>query len=199
MEIFKDIKGYEGKYKVSNLGNVYSVISNKKLVTFKTPTYVKVNLQRKSFNVHRLVAIAFIENKENKPCVNHIDCNKHNNNIDNLEWVTYKENYKHAKANNRIDDSKKVHYKENHPKAKKVYRYDLKGNYIDEWKYIRECSLALNISENQISRVCNKEKGSSGGFQFRFYKKKSIGLYYRKWGNRSGKGISNVLKNNITI
>lgn len=113
-EIWKDIEGYEGLYQVSTYGNIKSLarprkngngkcyIQKEKLLkqTFTSTGYKKVELykdgKRKSFKVHRLVAMAFIPNPDNKPEVNHINGNKINNNIDNLEWVTSSENSVHA-------------------------------------------------------------------------------------------------------
>lgn len=113
-EVWKDIEGYEGLYQVSTCGNIKSLakprkngngrsyIQKEKLLkqTFTSTGYKKVELykdgKRKGFKVHRLVAIAFIPNPDNKPEVNHIDGNKINNNIDNLEWVTSSENSIHA-------------------------------------------------------------------------------------------------------
>ena len=109
-EIWKDIKGYEGKYQVSNLGRVRSLYDQNqfkkthriKLLKFNIRSgYYNVNLnnhrKRKSFQVHRLVAFAFIPNFDNKPIINHIDENRLNNKVDNLEWCTQKENVLHSK------------------------------------------------------------------------------------------------------
>lgn len=97
----KDIKGYEGLYQIDKNGNVYSFY--KKRFLKPAPTnwgYLTVELFKnkkgKTYKIHRLVAEAYIPNPDNKRCVNHIDCNKQNNNVENLEWCTYSENLKHA-------------------------------------------------------------------------------------------------------
>ena len=115
MEIYKDIKGYENLYKISNQGNVFSLISNKVLspVAHRTnnTTYYSVDLvKNKTKNrmlVHRLVAMEFLSNPDNKPCVNHIDNNGGNNHISNLEWVTYSENLKHAQKQGRLYEAQR--------------------------------------------------------------------------------------------
>lgn len=109
-EIWKDIKGYEGLYKISNLGkikslsrprNKYQFIEEHILKTRLTHRgYELVSLSKdgklKSFYVHRLVAQTFIENPEKKSCVNHINGIKIDNQVNNLEWCSYSENMNHA-------------------------------------------------------------------------------------------------------
>ena len=99
MEVWEKIQGFEN-YKVSNLGNVKNIITNRTLKPDILRGYKRVVLYRngfkKKFQIHRLVAICFIKNKQNNPCVNHKDGNPSNNNLNNLEWVTYSENEKHS-------------------------------------------------------------------------------------------------------
>lgn len=106
MEVWKDIEGYEGLYQVSNKGRVksfkqalsYGSDYSGKVLKLNTNDrgYVLVtlskNMKRRTFRVHRLVAQAFIPNPKNFPVVNHIDENKLNNNVDNLEWCTQEYN-----------------------------------------------------------------------------------------------------------
>ena len=106
MEIWKDIKGYEGLYQVSNLGRVRSLNRIDSLGRWRCGKikatvdngngYKLVNLKHKGkqkmVTVHKLVAEAFILNPDNLPCINHKDENKYNNCVNNLEWCTYKYN-----------------------------------------------------------------------------------------------------------
>jgi NUMOD4 motif/HNH endonuclease/AP2 domain len=114
-EIWKDIIGYEGLYQISNYGEVKSLpktwLSGKNnikkhngivLKNGKSRQYLNVNLRigkiKKTLKPHRLVAIHFIDNPNNYECVDHIDGNKHNNNVYNLRWCTIREN---SSFNNR--------------------------------------------------------------------------------------------------
>ena len=106
MEVFKDIEGYEGLYQVSNYGNVLSVKRNKFLKPAEQCCgYYQIALSKKcivkSFLVHRLVAQAFLENPDNLPVVNHLDENRKNNNVSNLEWCTVEHNINYGTRTKR--------------------------------------------------------------------------------------------------
>ena len=104
-EIWRNISGYEGIYQVSNKGRVRSIRDGKILILkpCKRNGYLMIGLRKngahKNFQVHRLVAQAFIPNPENKPMVDHIDTNKLNNCVENLRWATDKENHRYAAEN----------------------------------------------------------------------------------------------------
>ena len=109
-EIWKDIEGYEGRYKVSNKGRVYD---NKldKFIGYESLGYMCVALckdkKQKKCRVHRLVAQAFIPNPDNLPVINHKDENKTNNCVENLEWCTVKYNTNYGTSIQRQKETKK--------------------------------------------------------------------------------------------
>lgn len=135
MEIWKDIKGYEGIYQVSNLGNIKSLPrkykngrTEKEII--KKPSklpkgYLRIPLckngKTKYYYVHRLVAETFIPNLEKLPCINHKDCKTANNNVDNLEWVSYKENNSYKNHHLKMYISSAIYQlKRNYPKEKEL-------------------------------------------------------------------------------
>jgi len=164
-EIFKTIEGFEN-YSVSNLGNIANQKTGRILsISLYKNGYNKVNfsLNGKKYTkqVHRLVAKAFIENPCNKPCIDHIDNNKTNNNISNLRWVTKSENGMNASlSSNNTSGTKGVSFHKTSNKwqaiiqlnGKKIHigRYETKEDAIEARKakalelfgeYINDCEI----------------------------------------------------------
>lgn len=182
-EIWKDIEGYNGLYQISNFGRVKSLtrISSyynalygkekqriRKAHIMKTHTpknrYTSVVLTKngveKTFTIHRLVAEAFIPNLENKEQVNHIDGNKSNNCVDNLEFCTPSENNKHA-----FDTGlNKPH------NQRKVNQYDLNNNYIKTWNSIIEFLKEnnINLKNSGITSCCKGKQKTAYGYKWKY-------------------------------
>ncbi|AFR52615.1 putative HNH endonuclease [Lactococcus phage BM13] len=180
-EYWKDIIGYERYYQVSNLGNVRSLdrkitwknsfrnISGKtqRLIEHKSG-YIRVGLnkngKKKYHNVHRLVALTFIDNPEEKQEVNHIDGNKDNNRCENLEWCTRSENIKHA-----VKTGLMTHLKENSTiMRKKVIQMDLNRNPISVFDSLSEASKETGISKTYISQIANGTRNNPSKFYWQF-------------------------------
>lgn len=173
----KEIKDFPN-YKVNNKGEVFSTVRKyikrngeeflqnrvKKLtpVPFKSTGYLRVSLSndkgRKSKTIHRLVAEAFIPNPENKPQVNHIDGNKTNNCVDNLEWVTAKENVKHA-----VDNGINIpHYGSNNKNSKITEKQVCEIITLMSKGYNnKEIADIYNLNDGYVSLIRHKKRWST--------------------------------------
>ena len=179
-EIWKDIPNYEGLYQASNLGNIKSLNYNKKGISknlkqqfyfnkYKAVTLFK-NKKKKVFLVHRLIALTFITNNENKPFVNHLDGNKLNNKAENLEWVTNSENQIHAhKMGLNFSPSKNKFGEDNHL-SKSVIKYNLKNEVIKKYGGIREAERDTGIKKTCIINCCKGKQKTAGGFVWKYNK-----------------------------
>lgn len=160
-EIWKDIKGYEGLYQVSNLGRVKSFkgVSERILKPqFDNKGYTHVHLcknsRRTQVTVHRLVAEAFIQNKENKPQVNHIDEDKTNNMVSNLEWMTANENNNHGTRTART--------------LKPIVGIDIANGETNSYSSVNQCAESLGLWGQNISAVLNNRLRQTGGYIFKY-------------------------------
>ena len=163
MEIWKDIKGYEGLYQVSSFGRVKSLqgrgAKERLLKTFFTGGYFRVTLcnqtGRRNHLVHRLVAGAFLSNQNHKEEVNHIDGNKRNNSVENLEWTTRAENMQHA-------------YNTSPRKYKGVIQFDKNGCQIKQWKSINMAAKEFKIHPIHICECCQGKRKTTGGYMWKY-------------------------------
>lgn len=158
--MWADINGYEGLYRVSDKGEVFSQITNKVLRPSKHRCgYLQVVLSKNGqlhyVTVHRLVAKAFIPNPENKRQVNHKDGNKENNSVDNLEWYTSQENIVHCIY---VLNRRKV----------PVVQCLKDGTVVKIWDSIIEASQGTGIKAPHIWRNAQRIRPSTGGFIFSY-------------------------------
>lgn len=166
MEIWKSISKSEFSkyYEVSTKGNIRK-IKNKKIISqhirngYKAVClYNPENKNKNTSNVHRLVALAFISNPDNKIFVNHKDGNKENNVLENLEWVSAKENSEHA-LNTGLHKG---------GKCRPVIQLSLEDIYISTFNSILEASKETGANNRKISEVCKGKSQSSGRFKWKY-------------------------------
>ena len=181
-EIWKDIIGYEGYYQISNLGNVKSldrILKDNGGIFIKTGNYKKFekqtgykrvalskNNQDKKFMVHRLVAQAFIPNPDNKPFIDHIDGNRANNKVDNLRWVTHKENMKNPITVLRKSEAAKGLGAIRKQCARKCRIKCIETNVV--YESMAECERITGIRECHISEVCRGRRKKAGGLKWSY-------------------------------
>lgn len=191
-EEWKDIKGYEGLYQVSNKGNIKSlsrIVGTKKcgrhklkeriLKPCKCGKYYSVTLCKNNKIVrkyiHRLVAETFISNSNNLLDVNHKDGNTYNNCVNNLEWCTRSENIKHSYQvlKRKVNTEGLIEYREKH--KRKINQYDLNDKFIKQWNCINEAEKSLNIkSIGKICECCKDKRISAFGYKWRYAENTTI-------------------------
>ena len=184
-EIWKPIKGFEGSYEVSTLGNVRSVdrvivypnggkrlrkgreLSQATNVRGYKCVVLCTQNSRKNYMVHRLVAETHVPNPSNLPCINHKDEITTNNNVSNLEWCTHKYNNNYGNHIRKIA----VHFE------KPILQFDLNGNFIARYRSTCEAERKTGIKQGSICNVANFAIGTSKAKR-RYL---SAGGYIWKW------------------
>lgn len=171
----KEIKGLEGRYEIWSDGTVWSLITNKKLSPYLSKSkknnigYMRIKLTdangiRKDYFIHRLVAEHFIPNPENKTQVNHIDENTLNNEMENLEWMTPKENINYGNRTKKASLSQT-----NGKKSKIVYMCDKDTHKIlKEFPSVNEAYRQTGCSN--ISSCCLGKLKQAGGYYWTYNK-----------------------------
>lgn len=176
-EIWQQIKGFEGFYSVSNKGNVKHDKTTKRIGTgnyareehfikhrINNKGYAIVDLykgnKRSQLLVHRLVAIAFLDNPNNYKVVNHKDENPLNNSVENLEWCTQKYNMNYGTCPTRIGNAN----------SKSVLQLDKNGLVIKKFNSIIEAKRQTGISYGYISDVLHGRRKTAGGFVWQYGK-----------------------------
>ena len=175
-EEWKDIKGWEGVYEISNLGNIKRNGKTLKISVWSKYKVVRLHEKErtKTMYVHRLVAMNFIPNPENKPMINHKDGNKLNNEVSNLEWCTRQENEVHAWTHG-MKEKIRITSKENlkiarcfiHTKIP-VVQMDLDGNFIKKWDSASDAMKETGIDGSGITKCCRGKLKKTGGYKWQY-------------------------------
>lgn len=172
IEEWRNIEGFEGLYQVSNYGNVRSLnYHNWGIVKNLTPIVDRYGYERvcmckngKQFNrlIHRMVAVAFIDNPNTFPQINHINETKTDNRFDNLEWVTANKNANHGTRNQRMSQSKR------NKNCKSVIQMDVQGCEIRKWVSFMEINRVLGYDVGFLARCCKGRCETAYGYKWRY-------------------------------
>lgn len=179
-EIWKDIPYYEGKYQVSNMGNVRNLDFHRTgrvqiLKPGKNKGYLRVQLWKdgkcRTAEVHRLVAQVFLENPNNLPQVNHINEIKTDNRLENLEWCDCKYNINYGSHNQRVAETLKGVYQSEESKRKisiPVAQCTREGELIAVFYGAKEAERQTGIYSSNIIKCCKGKLKSAGNYKWKY-------------------------------
>ena len=209
-EEFRWVVGFKGSYKISNLGRVLSVeridkCNHRRHEHFLLPRvnkfgYEIVELYKNSKHyqkkVHRLVAEAFIPNPEHKPCIDHINAIKNDNRVENLRWVTHKENMNNPLTYDKMSKNgkKNANYGCKSPFSRKIGQYLLNGELIEVFESAGRASDATGLGYSAIRKCANGKMPTCGGFIWKYITEAVI---KPKWGRKKGFGGIPVIQKSI--
>ena len=202
MEIWKSLEfmGYPD-YEISTLGSVKSLnylrSGKERIITQCSDKdgYFLVTIsngKQKTFRVHRLVCLAFLENPENLPIINHKDENKQNNHVDNLEYCTYQYNTNYGTCKEKISDKRKgkkhseetkqklsdfrkgkkhseeTKHKMTEQRKKPIIQYTIDNEFVKKWESIKQASNELSICDSGLVRCLKGKIKQSGGYIWKY-------------------------------
>ena len=172
-ESWKEIKGYDGRYQISNCGRIWNVATQQMMKPqLKKTGYLQINLMKPnkkmvSERVHRLVALYFCDKPDGCNVVNHIDSNKTNNNANNLEWTTVSGNTKHCYEHNE-QFRQQLHYNSIIGANKTILTLEVKdkdGFLVGIYKDYQETAKVLGINEKTVRNIASgKFKTNRNGY-----------------------------------
>lgn len=159
-EIWRDVKGYEGLYQVSNLGNFKRTVKTNAYTRgyrvakngYKTVSLSKNGIYKQEY-LHRLVAESFIPNTDGKPTVDHINRDKLDNRVENLRWATYKEQRKNQTSGDT-----------------KIIAINIHSGDKIKFNSQHECSRVLGLRQPNINRCLKGLRKTLGGYRFEYVK-----------------------------
>ena len=154
LDKWADVKGFEGLYKVNRNGNIYSLKSNKVLKPILSNGYLKVMFGRRMYRIHRLVAIAYIPNPHNYPCINHKNGDKTDNRVENLEWCDYTMNLIHA-------------YRQGLNKNERPVERLLNGDVVQRYRSATEAEKDC-FQSRLIAKCCKGKRKHHGGYEWKY-------------------------------
>lgn len=198
-EVWKTVKGFDGKYEVSNFGRVRSldriarcgsgfcrrkgvilkpilvVRGRKRKTIYRQVVLYNTQNDYRTVMVHVLVAEAFLDNPENKPCVDHINGAEYGDAVWNLRWCTQKENSGYNLARLHASEAKrgKNHprygkYGADNPCSKPVMRYSTKNEFIEKYDSVTTASRVTGVNLGHIAACCRGLQKSAGGYIWKY-------------------------------
>ena len=153
LEEWKDVDGLEGEYAVSTMGRVKNLKNGRILDGgYNNDGYRRIKLKGKYYEIHRLVALAFLDNPHNLPQVNHIDEKKDNNNVSNLEWCTASQNQRHSA----------------HQKSCRINQLTLDGQFIRQWESSHQIERETGYHATHIIKCCKRKRKQAYGYKWQY-------------------------------